>query len=143
MSENFDRMEMLLRGLKPVAPNPEVQERVAADLKLDEAWLPQQVRRAPRWLVATGWASLGAAAAVLALAFLTHEADSKGGVGAEAGNIVQTLEKPRAASNQATLPVRVWSVERRAWIDPADGAEIMVEIPKTDEGKRVLPVNFQ
>lgn len=143
MSENFDRMEMLLRGLKPVAPNPEVQERVAADLKLDEAWLPQQVRRAPRWLVATGWASLGAAAAVLALAFLTHESDSKGGVGAEAGNIVQTLEKPRAASNQATLPVRVWSVERRAWIDPADGAEIMVEIPKTDEGKRVLPVNFQ
>ena len=53
MSENFDRVEMLLRGLKPVAPNPEIQERVAADLKLDEAWLPRQVRRAPR---GRGWA---------------------------------------------------------------------------------------
>ena len=142
MSENFDQMEMLLRGLKPTAPNPDVQERVAADLKLDEAWLPRQVRRAPRWMVATGWAGLGAAAAVVALAFLTSEPGSRGGAGAEPG-IVQTLEKPRAAQNQQTLPVRVWSVERRAWIDPADGAEIMVEIPKAAEGKVVLPVNFQ
>jgi anti-sigma-K factor RskA len=143
MSENFDRMEMLLRGLKPVAPNPEVQERVAADLKLDEAWLPRQVRRAPRWMVASGWASLGAAAAVVALAFLTQDSEPKGKGGAEASNLVQTLETPRAVSNPAALPVRVWSVERRAWIDPADGAEIMVEIPKTDAGKTVLPVNFQ
>jgi hypothetical protein len=34
-------------------------------------------------------------------------------------------------------------VERRAWIDPTDGAEIMVEIPKADGGQVVLPVNFQ
>lgn len=143
MSENFDQMEMLLRGLKPVSPNPEVQERVAADLKLDEAWLPRQVRRAPRWLVATGWAGLGAAAAVVALAFLTNEAGPSGGA-AGGANIVQTLEKERAVSNQQTLPVRVWSVERRAWIDPADGAEIMVEIPRSEESRQVvLPVNFQ
>jgi hypothetical protein len=142
MSENFDRMEMLLRGLKPVAPNPEIQERVAADLKLDEAWLPRQVRRAPRWLVATGWAGLGAAAAVVALAFLTNESGSSGGAVGGA-NIVQTLEKERAVSNQQTLPVRVWSVERRAWIDPEDGAEIMVEIPRPEASQVVLPVNFQ
>mgnify|MGYP006969394662 CR=1 FL=1 len=138
MSENQDQLEMLLRGLRPVAPNPEVQERVAADLKLDEAWLPRQVRRAPRWLVATGWAGLGAAAAVVALSFLT--ADGVRQSPARDAALATSPSKP--GMEQTALPVRVWSVERRAWIDPADGAEIMVEFP-TAESKAVLPVNFQ
>jgi anti-sigma-K factor RskA len=137
MSENFDHMEMLLRKLKPGAPNPELQERVGADLKLDAAWLPRQVRRAPRWLVATGWAGLGAAAAAVALAFLTTDTGRRGGAGGT--RVVEAVEAGRGK----VQPVRVWSVERRAWIDPADGAEIMVEIPKADPGRVVLPVNFQ
>ena len=79
---------------------------------------------------------------MVALAFLTNEANPSGGA-AGGANIVQTLEKERAVSNQQTLPVRVWSVERRAWIDPEDGAEIMVEIPRPEASQVVLPVNFQ
>lgn len=141
MSENFDHMEMLLRRLRPGMPNPELRERIAADLKLDEAWLPRQVRRAPRWLVATGWAGLGAAAAVVALAFLTGGAVERadgGGAG-----VAQSVEATRVQGQGVVQPVRVWSVGRRAWIDPTDGAEIMVEIPKADGGQVVLPVNFQ
>jgi anti-sigma-K factor RskA len=141
MSENFDHMEMLLRRLKPQMPNPELRERIGADLKLDEAWLPRQVRRAPRWLVATGWAGLGAAAAVVALAFLTGGAVERGDAGGP--GVAQSVEVGRVQGQGVVQPVRVWSVERRAWIDPTDGAEIMVEIPKADGGQVVLPVNFQ
>jgi hypothetical protein len=141
MSENFDHMEMLLRRLKPGMPNPELRERIGADLKLDEAWLPRQVRRAPRWLVATGWAGLGAAAAVVALAFLTGGAVERGDAGG--AGVAQSVEVGRVQGQGVVQPVRVWSVERRAWIDPTDGAEIMVEIPKADGGQVVLPVNFQ
>lgn len=141
MSENFDHLEMLLRRLKPEMPNPELRERIGADLKLDEAWLPRQVRRAPRWLVATGWAGLGAAAAVVALAFLTGGSGGRGDVGGV--RVVQSVEATGVEGQSKVQPVRVWSVERRAWIDPTDGAEIMVEIPKADGGQVVLPVNFQ
>jgi hypothetical protein len=122
-------------------PNPELRERIGADLKLDEAWLPRQVRRAPRWLVATGWAGLGAAAAAVALAFLTGGAVERGDAGG--AGVAQSAEVGRVLGQGVVQPVRVWSVERRAWIDPTDGAEIMVEIPKADGGQVVLPVNFQ
>lgn len=141
MSENFEPMESLLRSLKPGMPNPELRERIGADLKLDEAWLPRQVRRAPRWLVATGWAGLGAAAASVALVFLaggSGESDNPRG-----GGYVQRADAAAVSGASAVQPVRVWSVERRAWIDPTDGAEIMVEIPKGNDSQVVLPVNFQ
>jgi hypothetical protein len=37
--------------------------------------------------------------------------------------------------------VRLVSMERRAWIDPRDGAKIIVEMPR--EESVVLPVSFQ
>jgi hypothetical protein len=37
--------------------------------------------------------------------------------------------------------VRLVSMERHAWIDPRDGAQITVEVPREDSV--VLPVSFQ
>jgi hypothetical protein len=143
MSEHPHDVEALLRGLNPAAPNPELQERVAADLTLDEAWLPRQVRRAPRWLVATGWAGLGAAAAVVAVSLLSPGPSVRPGmeVAAEGKAVMEGGALPASQGRRAATGVKVWSVERRAWIDPEDGAEITVEIPK--EEKVVLPVNYQ
>jgi anti-sigma-K factor RskA len=134
MNDETDSLERLLRGMTPAAPNPELRERVAADLRLDETWLPRQVRHAPRWVVAAGWAGMGAAAAVAVMGMMMRDfAPAK----ATPSPVVEVrLPQPEAA----TL-VKRWST--------AEGA--LVEVKTTDgrkpegkaEPKAVLPVNFQ
>ena len=45
------------------------------------------------------------------------------------------------ASNTHEQRVRLYSVERQAWIDARDGARITVELPREDS--LVLPVSYQ
>ncbi len=138
MSENPRHLESLLGGLRPAEPDPELQERVAADLRLDEAWLPRQMRRAPRWLAATGWAGLGAAAAVAALSLLPPGGRPAGG----GMSLVQAPVETSVAWETFAQPLpvsKVWSMERQEWIDAGEGITIS---PTLDPG-RLLPVNFQ
>jgi hypothetical protein len=151
MSEIPEEMnvERLLKQLRPLAPNPEVRERVASDLKLDESWLPRQVRRAPRWLAATGWAGLGAAAAIAVLSAL-------GPSPAVSDGSESVAKVPSALSPSALLntkqgdalanPGRVWSVENRAWVDERSMKDLkdhpVVAAPEAP-ARAVLPVNFQ
>jgi len=134
MNDDTDSLENLLRGLNPAAPNPELRERVAADLKLDEAWLPRQVRRAPRWVVATGWAGLGAAAAVAVMGMMMRDfAPAKAAPSALAGS--------RVAQPDAAQAGKVWSTTDGAWVEVKEGVEAKTQ--GKPEPKSVLPVNFQ
>lgn len=150
MSETPEEMDMerMLRQLRPLAPNPEVRERVAADLRLDDSWLPRQVRRAPRWLAAAGWASLGAAAAVTVLSVLqprTVQTNADGLVKSSLDEIKQQALTSNAMELQASHG-RVWSVEKRAWME-ARQVETPIETPAATapepRSRAVLPVNFQ
>lgn len=117
------------------------------------------------WWQPVVWASLGAAAAV-AVTSLVPQGDSAGGA-----NFASTKPRSEPvsslASNANALPVnstrqwlnaddqgvqfnsqhlperrvRVVSMERHEWVDPRDGAQIAVEIPREDTV--VLPVEFQ
>lgn len=138
MSENPHHLESLLASLRPAAPDPELQERVKADLRLDEAWLPRQMRRAPRWLAATGWASLGAAAALAALAFIPpgHRSASS-----EPAALAQfpAAEKTSPELLSPTLPSGlVWSWEKQEWVS----AQPALPSPLNPPSSGLLPVNY-
>jgi hypothetical protein len=135
MSKEHTEMEDWLRALHPAAPDRALKERVRADLSLDTSWAAHPARRMPRWLAAAGWAGLGAAAAVMAMALITPSGQ-RGGSPLASG--ARALDTGKAAPAH---PVQIWSVERHAWIDPQDGAEVIVEIPR--EPRVTLPVNFQ
>jgi anti-sigma-K factor RskA len=134
MNDESDSLERLLRGLNPTAPNPELRERVAADLRLDETWLPRQVRRAPRWVVAAGWAGMGAAAAVAVMGLMMRDF-------APAKSVPSPVAEVRSPQPEAATVAKGWST--------TEGA--LVEVKTTDarkpegkaEPKAVLPVNFQ
>ena len=117
------------------------------------------------WWQPVVWASLGAAAAI-AVTGLTPQNEKAGGssfaatkpssapVGSLASNAnalpVNSTRQWLNADDQGVqfnsqhLPerrVRVMSMERHEWVDPRDGAQIAVEIPREDTV--VLPVEFQ
>ncbi len=135
MSENPHHLESLLAGLQPAAPNPELQERVKADLRLDEAWLPRQMRRAPRWLAASSWTGLGAAAAVAVLA-LFPPAGGRSPVSAPA--TAHALDTPVDLIAPVMPAGLVWSWEKQEWV-PADSA-VRASLPEPDN--RLLPTGF-
>lgn len=134
MNDDTESIESLLRGLSPAAPNPELRERVAADLKLDEAWLPRQVRRAPRWVVATGWAGLGAAAAVAVMGMVMRDF-------APATPTSQNVAERSAHKPDQAAEGTVGSVKDEAWVDA--NAEAVSRLETKTAPKSVLPVNFQ
>jgi anti-sigma-K factor RskA len=140
MTEEHQPMEQLLRQIQPSAPNTELRERIAADLKLDSQWLPAASRRLPRWTSALAWASMGAAAAIMIMSVisgprqhLTTPDQSR----LQASSQSQSTENPKPSTQPQ---VQIWSVERHAWIDQ-DGAEVIWEIPHQE--RVLLPVQFQ
>ena len=138
MSENPHHLESLLASLRPAAPDPELQERVKADLCLDEAWLPRQMRRAPRWLAATGWASLGAAAALVALAFIPpgHRAPQSA---SESFALTSTPTDSTPKLLSPTMPAGlVWSWEKQEWVSATPSAPPAVTAPPSG----LFPVNY-
>lgn len=159
---NDTQIESLLRGLAPAAPSPELTQRVDEELKLDMSWLntPSRQKRTPRWISATSWTALGAAAAVAVMSYMpgpsiTSPAAVAGTSAAPSLTTptvlpVSTIREWEDVKdegihyNKQRLPeqhVRVITRDRQSWIDPRDGAQITVEIPR--EQKLVLPVAFQ
>ncbi|MBE2285664.1 MAG: hypothetical protein IAE77_19535 [Prosthecobacter sp.] len=153
------RLENLLRGLAPAAVSPGLKQSVDEELQLDMSWLntPSRQRRSPRWLASTSWAALGAAAAVAVMSYLpapsiTAPAAAGGTLATSTPTVmpVSTIREWEDVKdegihyNQQRLPeqhVRVITRDRQSWIDPRDGAQITVEIPR--EQRLVLPVAFQ
>ncbi|MES2598803.1 MAG: hypothetical protein V4662_25945 [Verrucomicrobiota bacterium] len=162
---NDHELENLLTTLAPARPSAALAQRVDRELEQDMRWaLQPTARRAPRWLQPAMWTTLGAAAAVMAMSLSPTNIASSPGTAAFA----TTTHLPLTISSPALLPVstireivdtqnegirynetsrlpeqhmKIVSMERRAWIDPRDGAHITVEMPSEDSV--ILPVSFQ
>ncbi|MFM2166504.1 MAG: hypothetical protein RIS79_875, partial [Verrucomicrobiota bacterium] len=155
-------LENLLRSLAPAAVSPDLRNRVEEELRLDMSWLSQTVKkpRAVRWLAPVTYAAMGAAAAIVVMSTFSSSITppasvSKPGVAsatAPASGVmpISTIAEWDDVQDEGIrytadrLPqkhVRVRGTERHLYIDPRDGAEIIVEYPR--EQSLVLPVNFQ
>lgn len=152
---NDHDIESLLAGLEPRAPSPALVRRVAEDLELDGQWLRPARRPAPRrWAVPVLWAAAGAAAALAVTTLLQPPATAPAVKLAAATpsllpvgtirEIVRTEDEGiqfNETSKTHEQHVRLYSLERQAWIDARDGARITVELPR--EESFVLPVSYQ
>ncbi|MEN3939993.1 hypothetical protein WJU23_01785 [Prosthecobacter sp. SYSU 5D2] len=154
---NDHELETLLSGLPPRGPSAALSQRVAKELVTDRQWMHTPLPDVKhRWLGSVSWAAAGAAAALLTMSLLSGpgEADtapSFAAVPAPAVMPVTTIREVVSAENEgihynasSRLPeqrVRLLSVERHAWTDPRDGAQIILERPR--EESVVLPVSFQ
>ena len=154
-------LENLLRGLAPAAVSPELRTRVEEELRLDMSWLSQTTKRprAVRWLAPVTYAALGAAAAIAVMSAFSSSitlpaSTSKPTVAVNAPQSgvmpvstisdwddVQAEGIRYTADRMPQKHVRVRGTERHVYIDPRDGAEIIVEYPR--EQSLVLPVSFQ
>jgi hypothetical protein len=155
-------LENLLRGLAPAAVSPELRSRVEEELRLDMSWLSQTVSkpRAVRWLAPVTYAAMGAAAAIAVMsafsgtvaptALPSQSAIAGSSVSSSGVMPVSTISEWDDVQDEGIrytadrLPekhVRVRGTERHLYIDPRDGAEIIVEYPR--EQSLVLPVSFQ
>jgi hypothetical protein len=155
-------LENLLRSLAPAAVSPELRIRVEEELRLDMSWLSQtaQKPRAVRWLAPVAYAAMGAAAAMVAMSAFTStitptgsssQATVAASTAAKSGVMpVSTISEwddvqvegiRYTADRLPEKHVRVRGTERHLYIDPRDGAEIIVEYPR--EQSLVLPVSFQ
>lgn len=154
---NDHDIESLLAGLPPRPPSPALVRRVAEDLDLDGQWLRPARRPAPRrWAVPVLWAAAGAAAALAVMTMIQPPAATpKAALAAPQSapsllpvgtirEIVRTEDEGiqfNETSKTHEQRVRLYSLERQAWIDPRDGAQITVELPR--EESLVLPVSYQ
>lgn len=149
---NENELETLLQSLPPARPSAALAKRVDDELKSDLSWARTPRGRVPTWLSPVMWASMGAAAAVLVMSGLP-EPESMPPQAAQVTSVmpVSTIREVMNAENQgiqynaiSRLPeqhMKIVSMERHAWIDPRDGAQITVEMPREDSV--VLPVSFQ
>ncbi len=152
---NENELESLLKGLRPHAASPTLEHRVERDLVLgaglrviDGGGTRETSKPAARWWQPVAWAGLGAAAAVFVMT-LSQPAVSPN-VQQIASVPVNSIREVIDAADQGVsfnsnqLPerhVKLVSMERHQWIDPRDGAQMSVEIPREDT--LVLPVSFQ
>ncbi len=149
---NDPQLESLLRGLAPAPASPALAQRVDEELQLDMAWLGEsrRPRHIPNWLTSATWAALGAAAAVAVMSYLPETTSTSALAATPTVLPVSTIREWEDVQNEGIhysaqrLPeqhVTLFSRERQTWIDPRDGAEMVVEYPH--EQKLVLPVSFQ
>lgn len=153
---NESEVENILRGLAPAEVSPALHQRVAEELRLDMDWLEQSTtpRKPMRWLTPLAYTALGAAAAIAIMSYVSFSGtfqDSRSGV-AGTGQIlpVSTIREWDNVEDEGIhytsdkVPeqhVKLRSTERHVFIDPRDGAQVIVEYPRVDS--LVLPVNFQ
>lgn len=149
---NENELESLLQSLTPARPSAALAKRVDDELKSDLSWARTPRGRVPGWLSPVMWASLGAAAAVMVMGSL-DQAQVPSAPAAQITSVlpVSTIREVMNAENQgiqynavSRLPeqhMKIVSMERHAWIDPRDGAQITVEMPREDSV--ILPVSFQ
>lgn len=148
-------IESLLQSLSPAKPSAALTKSVDQELTQDLSWA-RIPKRTPnlKWFAPVMWTSLGAAAAVMVMSTMADSAthtDSSTSSRAPSLLPVSSIREVMEAQDEgiqyndvSRLPeqhVRLVSMERRAWIDPRDGAKIIVEMPH--EESLVLPVSFQ
>lgn len=156
---NESDFETLLKGISPAPPSATLRARVEHELELDAQWLRATPRkRAVRqFLSPVMWSAFGAAAAVVFMTSMPESAPAPApalvAASAPVSSVmpVTTIREMLDAQDEgiqyntlSNLPeqhVKLVSVERHAWIDPRDGAEITVEVPREDSF--ILPVSFQ
>lgn len=150
-------VEDLLRNLAPAPASRALIERVEEELRLDMNWLSSTgtTARSVRWLAPLNYIALGAAAAIaLMSAFSAGEGPSLPASSAlsDTGTPipVSTISELDLVEDQGIhygtnqMPeqhILVRGTERQMFIDPRDGAEVIVEYPR--QQSLVLPVNFQ
>ncbi len=153
---NENEIEKLLSGMRPAAASLELEKRVEHDLAftsglrvIDGTAKPQRWGWQP-----LAWTGLGAAAAILIMGLSPADkpasrSDLASGQNANILPVSSTREWVDADDqgvrfNSQQLPerhLRLISTERHEWIDPRDGAQISVEVPREDTV--ILPVKFQ
>lgn len=153
---NDHDIESLLTSLAPARPSAALAQRVDRELEQDLGWALRPSRRTPRWLPPLMWTSFGAAAAVVVMNLASPGTVGISGSGLAASKapavlpvstireVVDTQDEGIRYNETSRLPeqhMKIVSLERRAWIDPRDGAHITVEMPREDSV--VLPVSFQ
>ena len=157
---NDSEFESLLKTLPPAPPSLTLTSRIEHELELDTQWLSAAPRRRspPRWFAPVAWSALGAAAAVAVMAALPAQTGAPAPAVAAAASaplnsviplttvreVVDAPDQGIRYNAQSHLPeqhVKYVTVERHAWIDPRDGAQITVEVPREDSV--ILPVSFQ
>ncbi len=158
---NDTELETLLTSLAPARPGAALTQRVDQELEQDLRWALHAQRRLPSWLSPVLWTSLGAAAAVAVMS-LTPPEDA-GALGDRLAaakvsaplmpsvlpvstirEVVQAQDEGIRYNSSSQLPeqhMKIVSLERRAWIDPRDGAQITIEVPREDSV--IMPVSFQ
>jgi hypothetical protein len=152
---NDHDIESLLQSLSPAKPSNALTKSVDHELEQDLSWAGT-AKRAPNlnWFAPVMWTSLGAAAAVMVMGAMPVSLVNTGSPAlSRVPSVmpVSTIREVMEAQNEgiqyndvSRLPeqhVRLVSMERHAWIDPRDGAQITVEVPREDSV--VLPVSFQ
>jgi hypothetical protein len=152
---NDQDIESLLKSLTPAKASAALTQSVDRELEQDLSWA-RTPKRGPSlaWFGPVMWTSIGAAAAVFVMsAFPTSSVSTTGPALSQAPAVLpmSTIREVMAAQDEgiryndvSRLPeqhVRLVSMERHAWIDPRDGAQITVEMPREDSV--VLPVSFQ
>ncbi len=152
---NDHDIESLLQSLSPAQPSVTLAKRVDLDLEQDLSWARNQ-KRTPnfKWFAPVMWTSLGAAAAVMVMSvFSAHSVNTGRATLSQSPSVMpmSSIREVMEAQDEgikyndvSRLPeqhVRLVSMERHAWIDPRDGAQITVEMPR--EESVVLPVSFQ
>jgi hypothetical protein len=153
---NEHELESLLTSLTPARPSAALAQHVDHELEQDMRWALRPASRSPRWLPPMMWTSLGAAAAVAIMtlgqtnsantsepAFALERSPSVMPV-STIREVVDTQDEGIRYNATSRLPeqhMKIVSLERHAWIDPRDGAQITVEMPREDSV--VLPVSFQ
>jgi hypothetical protein len=151
---NDHDLENLLSSLAPARPSTALEQRVNRELEQDLRWALRPGRRPARWLPPMLWTSLGAAAAVVVMSLMQAAPEPAGLASAPTAHsvlpvstireVVDTQDQGIRYNETSRLPeqhMKIVSLERRAWIDPRDGAHITVEVPREDSV--VLPVSFQ
>ena len=163
---NESDLEKMLADLAPMPVSARLESLVERDLMIDsglrviDGGAPVKSKNAkPKmpWWQPVVWASLGAAAAVAVTSLSPKPGESQGAAfasnGTTSGASVLPINSTRewlnaddqgVQFNSQKLPerhVKLVSMERHEWVDPRDGAQIAVEIPREDTV--VLPVEFQ
>jgi len=154
-------IEKLLRSMTPASPSAGLAQRVERDMELAELFRrgtessPAASRRFSGWTGRVAWCGLGAAAALM-ISSVLQRPDTVSPV--VASITTPSLNAPVVTSSREWVSmddggivyseagdpehlVSVTSVERHQWVDPKDGAEYVIELPRQEA--MYLPVSIQ
>ena len=150
---NENEIEKLLSEMRPRAASAELEKRIEHDLAFTSGLRLIEGGAKPRKMSwqPVAWIGLGAAAAFVIMS-LSPATQSKSSSMLASGSAVPVNSTRKWVNaddqgvrfNSEQLPerhLRLTTMERHEWIDPRDGAQISVEIPREDTV--VLPVKFQ